>query len=194
MTMPGHVASLGRNQMSTLARLSAIALLSVLPGLVPAGESPLASLPRHVALDAHRHASGQPTAEALAQLPGAGITTVIDLRPDQETPELDEKSVAEKAGLKYRALPISGAADLTRENVTRFDQLLKATANENVLIHCASGNRVGAMLALQARWVQGKSAEEALAIGKAAGMTGLATDVQKLLDAPAAAPQSSPVR
>ncbi len=170
--------------MTTLASLSAMALLSVLPGVVLAGESPLASLPRHVALDAHRHASGQPTAEALAQLPAAGITTVIDLRPDQETAELDEKSVAEKAGLKYRALPIAGAADLTPENVARFDQLLKDSAAENVLIHCASGNRVGAMLALQARWVPGKSAKEALAIGKAAGMTGLAADVQKLLDAP----------
>ena len=176
--------------MTTLARISAIALLSVLPGLVLAGESPLASLPRHVALDAHRHASGQPSAEALTQLPAAGINTVIDLRPDQETPDLDEKSVAEKAGLKYRALPIAGAADLTHENVLRFDQLLKETATDNVLIHCASGNRVGAMLALQARWVQGKSAEEALAIGKTAGMTGLAADVQKLLDAPK--PQSSP--
>src|SRR5689334_19791536 len=114
-----------RNHMSMLTRLSAMALLSVLPCMVLAGESPLASLPRHVALDAHRHASGQPTAEALAQLPAAGITTVIDLRPDQETPELDEKSVVEKAGLKYRTLPIAGAADLTRENVARFDQLLK---------------------------------------------------------------------
>lgn len=177
--------------MTRYSRLSVMALLSVLPGLLLAGESPLASLPRHVALDAHRHVSGQPSAEALVQLPAAGITTVIDLRPDAETPELDEKSVAEKAGLKYRALPIAGAADLTRENVLRFDQLLKDSAADNVLIHCASGNRVGAMLALQARWVQGKSAEEALAIGKAAGMTGLAADVQKLLEAPAT-PQSTP--
>ena len=179
--------------MATFNRLSALALICLLAGAAVAAESPLTSLPRHVALDAHRHASGQPSAEALAQLPAAGITTVIDLRPDQETPELDEQSVAIKAGLKYRALPIAGAADLTRENVLRFDQLLKETAAEDVLIHCASGNRVGAMLALQARWVQGKSAAEALAIGKAAGMTGLAADVQKLLDAPAT-PQQSPAR
>jgi len=179
--------------MTTLNRLAAMIVIPLLAGPAVAAESPLTSLPRHVALDAHRHASGQPSAEALAQLPAAGITTVIDLRPDQETPELDEKSVATSAGLKYRALPIAGVADLTRENVARFDQLLKETAAENVLIHCASGNRVGAMLALQARWVQGRSAEEALAIGKAAGMTGLAADVQKLLDAPAP-PQQSPAR
>jgi uncharacterized protein (TIGR01244 family) len=175
--------------MLVLTRISVMALLSGVAGVTVAAESPLADLPRYIALDPHRHVSGQPSAEAIAKLPSAGITTVIDLRPDQETPDLDEKAAAGKAGLKYLMLPIAGAADLTPENVTRFDDLLKQTSSENVLIHCASGNRVGAMLALQARWVQGKSAEESLAIGKAAGMTGLTNDVQKLLQA---TPQQSP--
>lgn len=146
-----------------------------------AAEAPPAGLGRYVRLDATRHVSGQPTADSIAQLKSAGINTVIDLRPDAETPDLDEKAVVEQHGLKYRSLPISGAADLTRENVSRFDQLLQETAADNVLIHCASGNRVGAMLALQARWIQGKSADESLAIGKAAGMTGLSAAVQELL-------------
>jgi uncharacterized protein (TIGR01244 family) len=169
-----------------------MALLCLVPTcMVCAGESQLSSLPRHVALDQRRHVSGQPSAEAIAQLKSAGITTVIDLRPDQETPDLDEKSVVEKTGLKYLSLPIAGSADLTHENVALFDQLLKDSASEDVLIHCASGNRVGAMLALQARWIQGRSAEESLAIGKAAGMTGLTADVQKLVET---VPQQSPVK
>jgi uncharacterized protein (TIGR01244 family) len=190
MAAETRARSAGSSEVKANTRVIMLALLAM-PCLASAGEAPLASLPRHVALDPHRHVSGQPSAEAIGQLRSAGITTVIDLRPDQETPELDEKSVAEKAGLKYRTLPIAGAADLTRENVLRFDQLLKETASENTLIHCASGNRVGAMLALQARWLQGKSAEESLAIGKAAGMTSLAADVQKLVEA---TPQSSPAR
>lgn len=175
--------------MLTLTRYSVMTMLSSMACMTLAADSPLTALPKHVALGEHRHVSGQPSAEAIAKLPSAGITTVIDLRPDAETPDLDEKAVVEKAGLKYILLPISGAADLTPENVNRFDQLLKQTSSENVLIHCASGNRVGAMMALQARWVQGMSAEESFAIGKAAGMTGLTGDVQKLLEA---APQRSP--
>ncbi len=175
--------------MLAVTRISLIALLASVPDMTLAADSPLAGLPRYIALDSHRHVSGQPSAEAIAKLPSAGITTVIDLRPDQETPDLDERAAAEKAGLKYLVLPVAGAPDLTRENVVRFDQLLKETSSENVLIHCASGNRVGAMLALQARWMQGKSAEESLAIGKAAGMTGLTSDIQKLLEA---TPQQSP--
>lgn len=170
------------------ARAMLVAVLLVgATALAQAADDPLASLPRHVALSAHQHSSGQPSAEAIAGLRDAGIQTVIDLRPDAETPDLDEKSVAEKAGLNYRSLPISGAADLTRENVSKFDQLLKVSADENVLVHCASGNRVGAMMALRAHWVEGKSAEESLAIGKAAGMTGLAGEVQKLVEATQAA-------
>lgn len=183
-------AGVGEIRMLVLTRISLMAVLAGVPGMTLAADSALAGLPRYIALDTHRHVSGQPSAEAIAKLPSSGITTVIDLRPDQETPDLDERAAAEKAGLKYLLLPVAGAADLTRENVARFDQLLKDTSSENVLIHCASGNRVGAMLALQARWVQGRSAEESLAIGKAAGMTGLTSEVEKLLRA---TPQQSAV-
>lgn len=174
--------------MQTFLR-STVIILACACGTVAAAESPLADLPRHVQLDERRHASGQPSAQDIAGLPAAGVTTVIDLRPDAETPELDEQSLAAKAGLNYRPLPIAGAADLTRENVRRFDALTKDLPPGKVLIHCASGNRVGAMLALQARWQQGRSAEESLAIGKAAGLTSLTEDVKRLLDEP---PRQSP--
>jgi uncharacterized protein (TIGR01244 family) len=141
----------------------------------------LAMLPNHIALDTRTHVSGQPSEEALAKLAAAGVRTVIDLRPDQETPALDERAIVEKSGVRYRSLPIGGRADLTRENVATFDRMLNESQPGAVLMHCASGNRVGAMMALRARWVQGKSAGESLAIGKAAGLAGLTGDVQQLL-------------
>jgi uncharacterized protein (TIGR01244 family) len=161
----------------------ALVALALVAGVCSAQEDPLATLPRHVALNPQLHASGQPSEDTLRKLRSSGITTVIDLRPDAETPDLDEKAVAEEAGLRYRALPISSAADLTRENVATFHELLKESASEGVLVHCASGNRVGAMLALRAHWLEGKSAEAALEIGKAAGMTGMTDAVQSRLAA-----------
>jgi uncharacterized protein (TIGR01244 family) len=148
----------------------------------------LSQLPSHIAVDSRLHVSAQPTAEALGKLPAAGVRTVINLRPATEAPDLDEKSVVEKAGMQYRSLPIAGSAGLTKDNVATFDRLLAEAKEGKVLLHCASGNRVGAMMALRARWVQGKSAEEALSIGKAAGLKGLETDVKALLqaDVPAA--------
>ena len=150
---------------------------------VPLSGDPLAALPRHVSLGNQVHVSGQPTPDQLALLPAAGVRHVIDLRPDGETPDLDERMVVVHLGLDYQSLPVSGAKDLTRQNVATFDEMLKRTEGEGVLMHCGSGNRVGAMLALRARWLQGKSAEEALAIGKAAGMTGLEADVKTLFEA-----------
>lgn len=141
----------------------------------------LAELPRHIELNERQHVSGQPSAETIAKLPSAGISVVIDLRPDSETPGLDKKSAVQSADMTYHALPIASPADLTPENVARFDSLLKETGDQGVLMHCASGNRVGAMLALRARWIEGKSADEALAIGKAAGLTSLAAAVEEKL-------------
>lgn len=158
-----------------------------------AGEAPadaLTQLPAHIALDSRLHVSAQPTAEALVTLPSAGVRTVINLRPASETPDLDEKSVVEKSGMQYRSLPVAGAAGLTRENVASFDRLLAEAGEGKVLMHCASGNRVGAMMALRARWIQGKSADEALAIGRGSGLKGLEGDVKTLLQADPARPDA----
>src|SRR3546814_6686791 len=80
----------------------------------------------------------------------AGIGHVIDLTPDEETPGFDEAATVRAAGLGYSNLPLAGPPDLTRENVLAFDALLR-DAERPVLVHCASGNRVGAMAALRAR-------------------------------------------
>jgi len=115
----------------------------------------------------------------------AGIRHVIDLTPDAETPGFDEAAAVRAAGLRYSNLPLRGAADLTRGNVLAFDALVR-DAGRPLLVHCASGNRVGAMAALRAAWVEGRDAEAALAIGKAWGLKGLEGDVRQALGLPAA--------
>jgi len=173
--------------MRALRVLSALTLLVMLAPAraADATDDALAQLPSHIAVDSRFHVSAQPTAEALAKLPAAGVRTVINLRPASEAPGLDEKSVVEGAGMKYLSLPIAGVAGLTRDNVGAFDRLLAdaGAGDGKVLMHCASGNRVGAMMALRARWVQGKSVDEALAIGRGAGLKGLEADVKSLLQA-----------
>ena len=180
---------------SSFLLLGSLLMMAAIPA--SAGEAPadaLSQLPAHIALDQRFHVSAQPSAEALVKLPAAGVRTVINLRPPAETPDLDEKEVVEKAGMKYLSLPIAGAAGLTRENVAAFDRAMAGADEGKVLMHCASGNRVGAMMALRARWIQGKTADEALAIGKGSGLKGLEGDVRSLLqaDAPQADVVSAP--
>jgi protein tyrosine phosphatase (PTP) superfamily phosphohydrolase (DUF442 family) len=84
--------------------------------------------------------------------------------------------------MRYSNLPLRGAADLTRENTIAFDELMR-TAQRPVLVHCSSANRVGAIAALRAAWVDGKSEEESIAIGKAWGLKGLEPDVRERIRA-----------
>lgn len=126
--------------------------------------------------------AGRLSASDVAALRDEGIRGVIDLTPDAETPEFDEARAVRAEGLAYANLPLRGPADLTQENVVRFDALL-AEAPRPVLVHCASSNRVGAMAALRAAWIEGRSVEDALAIGRAWGLKGLESAVRDRLDA-----------
>lgn len=125
-------------------------------------------------------AAGRLQPDDVTGLRDSGIRHVIDLTPDHETPGFDEAAAVRAAGLGYSNLPLAGASDLTPENVRAFDALLR-DAGRPVLVHCASGNRVGAMAALRAAWVEGRSEEESLAIGRAWGLKGLEPAVRARL-------------
>jgi protein tyrosine phosphatase (PTP) superfamily phosphohydrolase (DUF442 family) len=84
--------------------------------------------------------------------------------------------------MSYIQIPIAGAADLTRANVERLDTTLRdARPAGRVLLHCASGNRAGALLALRENWLHGAAPEDALALGLAAGLTSLEPQTRRLL-------------
>lgn len=128
-----------------------------------------------------RYSAGQPTAEQLQTLSAHGIGVVIDLRADSETPELDEAALVRSLGLDYHNLPVGGAAGLTRDNVQALDRLIADAGDRPLLVHCASSNRVGAMMALREAWLRGATSEQALEVGRAWGMKGLESDVNALL-------------
>lgn len=113
--------------------------------------------------------TGQPDATILRAAAEAGYVGVVDLRTADEPRGLDERATTEQLGMTYVSLPVGGPQDVTYENAAELDRIL-ATMPGPVLLHCASGNRVGALFALRAK-AAGASDDEALAIGKAAGLT-----------------------
>ena len=123
---------------------------------------------------------GQPDAQQLQDAAKAGVTTVIDLRAPQEDRGYDEQAAAEKLGLRYVRLPINGAGDINEANARTLHNLLKQDAG-TTLLHCASGNRVGALLALARARVDGASGEDALQFGRAAGLGSLEPVVHREL-------------
>ncbi len=93
-------------------------------------------------------ASGQPDEAMLQTIAEAGFSAVVDLRAADEERGFDEAKEVERLGMEYVLLPIASADDLTLDKAAVLDQIL--AQNEGpVLIHCASGNRVGALYALR---------------------------------------------
>jgi protein tyrosine phosphatase (PTP) superfamily phosphohydrolase (DUF442 family) len=70
---------------------------------------------------------------------------------------------------------------LTKENVETFARLLNERDDETTVLYCASGNRVGAMLALKSFWIDGVDAEISFNLGVESGMTSLTAAVSEML-------------
>jgi len=123
---------------------------------------------------------GQPSPEQLSAARNAGYKTVLNLRLPDEKGIGNEPEIVAGLGMEYVSLPINGSAGLTRENAEAFAKALETTEYP-LVIHCGSGNRIGALFALKAFWVDGVSAEEALQIGLDSGLTRLEGVVSEIL-------------
>ncbi len=126
---------------------------------------------------------GQPTFEQIKQAGETGFRTVINLRTDKELPDpAQELTWVKGAGMKYIHIPVAGAEGFTREKTMEFAGAISKPENYPLIVHCKSGQRVGAMFALKAFHIDEKSIEESLAIGERAGLTSLAPIVKKILE------------
>lgn len=126
---------------------------------------------------------GQPTEAELQKAKARGVSWVISLQTEEEPGAKEEAEQVRDLGMAFRRLPVKGAEGVTKANADALDRLLAETGESTVLLHCASGNRTGALLALRAYYYQNMSVPEALAFGKSAGLAGLEPVVRDKLEA-----------
>jgi len=124
--------------------------------------------------------SGQPSEATLRNVAAAGYGTVIDMRAADENRGIDEERIIENLGMRYVAFPLASKEDISFAKAVELDELLSSVEGP-VLVHCASGNRVGAIFALRAK-NNGADSSDALALGKSAGLTRLEGLVKKRLE------------
>ncbi len=125
---------------------------------------------------------GELSDELLREAARLGYRTVVDLRGEREFNLPHRRALAEQLGLRWVHVPVTGVHHL---GPTRGRQLLEAIEAEDALpaiVHCVSGDRVGALFAIALCCVRGASIQRALAIGLAAGMRGLAPAVHAVLE------------
>lgn len=136
-------------------------------------------LPNQVRVSDEILAGGQPSLGQLEAIRDAGYRSIVDLRTEAENGPGREE--VEALGMAFYRLPIAGEAGLSAENARRFATLLEE-AETPLVVHCASGNRVGALFALKAFYVDGLDADAALEVGRKAGLTSLEENVRHHLE------------
>ncbi len=115
---------------------------------------------------------GQPSAEDLAKFKEAGIETVVNLRERGENTLFDETQTLSDLSVAYHNPGFKSAAQLSDPIFRRVRDLLSGAERNNtpLLLHCASGNRVGAVWLAHRVLDHGVPYEKALEEAKAIGM------------------------
>jgi len=171
--------------LAIVAGAAAAAASAPAPGPDPIAEAATLLVNERTPLEGVLAGGAPKTEEGFRALAEAGVRTFVDLRTDAElTPEV--RDAAEAAGLAYERLPVGGEADLDLASARALDGLLHDVTRYPLALACSSGNRVGALLALEAYWLHRRPAGEALTLGVAAGMTRLEPSVRLLLGLPPA--------
>jgi len=124
--------------------------------------------------NAHRFGSdiitaGQPSANQIENAHAHGWKTIINLRANGEFDVFDEARLVRDTGMAYIHIPVAGPDDINDDNARALDAAL-TDDQRPAIVHCGSSNRVGALMAYRARYLQGKSADEALQMGLDAGL------------------------
>lgn len=114
--------------------------------------------------------SGQPSRDQLEVMASAGVRHVVNLRTPDEEVDFDEQAAVEALGMRYYSLPVSGLEGIDRSNAERLQAILDGAGGEPVLVHCASGNRVGGLKAVQHFAANGDS-DAAISEGERWGLT-----------------------
>ncbi|MCP5057656.1 MAG: hypothetical protein GY937_13170 [bacterium] len=117
----------------------------------------------------HLWFAGQPDQAGIEKAKAEGIAVVINLRDPSEH-AWDEKSAVEALGMTYYNVPVRGVP-FDKAAFAEIETLVKQHHGEEILVHCASSNRVGGWLATHLVGSHGMSADEAIAVGRRAGIT-----------------------
>lgn len=113
---------------------------------------------------------GQPTADAFDTAQERGVKVVVNLRSEREMKALDfdEAALVRRLGMEYVAIPVTPDS-FAAADADRLKDVLTRTSGP-VLIHCGSSNRVGAVWALYLHRHRGVALDEAIDLGRKAGL------------------------
>jgi uncharacterized protein (TIGR01244 family) len=87
----------------------------------------------------------QPAAQDLRHAHDDGIKTILNFRPQSESPGFDEAALVAELGMQYEQLGFASPEQMTDELIAKARVILRDESKRPLLVHCHSGNRVGAL-------------------------------------------------
>ncbi len=126
---------------------------------------------------------GQPTEAQLEAMAADGLSFVLDLRAEGEDRGFDESAALRSLDVPYLNLPVDAERLTQPATFERFIETMKKLDGPT-LVHCASGNRVGALYYAYLVAGKGVDREEARARAKESGLRSSALEkaVDRYLD------------
>jgi len=119
----------------------------------------------------HLYFSAQPDAAGIKAAKDAGVEVVINLRNSEEM-DWDEAAAVEQAGLTYYQVPISGdGPGFDQSSMQRISALVKKHHPQPLWLHCSSGNRASAWLAVHLVQDHHMGVDQSIALAQKAGLT-----------------------
>ena len=162
-TISGHILSLG-------AALCLVMVLPALAGDQKLGEPEVWGEETKVVPFDRFYIAGEPDEAALQRARENGVTMVISLQGDGEL-QGDEEAAAEALGLDYHRFAVNGAAPaLDSAPLERATAAVQSDLDAKIFVHCASGNRASAWLAVYLAETTGMSPDQAIAIARETGL------------------------
>ncbi len=119
----------------------------------------------------HLFFSEQPDAAALQAARNHDVGVVINLREPSEM-DWDEAAEAENLGMTYYNVPVAAeGSGLDQEAMQTISRLAQQHGDQKILLHCSSGNRAAAWLAVHLANDHGMTVEQSIALAQQAGLT-----------------------
>jgi len=105
----------------------------------------------------------QPKEAGLSELKLLGVTTIVDLRGEDQEKVTWERNRAESLGMRFVHIPVSGWSPPTDEQVVQFLSLFRGEPGKKVFVHCRFGDdRTGVFVATYRMTLEKWSAEQAM--------------------------------
>jgi protein tyrosine phosphatase (PTP) superfamily phosphohydrolase (DUF442 family) len=108
----------------------------------------IVGVPNSGKINDHLYRGAQPRDPGLLELKKLGISTIVDLRVEDQARIGWEEKRAESLGIRFVHIPVGGWSPPTNEQVAQFLSIFRDRPQEKVFVHCHFGDdRTGVFVA-----------------------------------------------